>query len=55
MDTIPTGKPAEGTSSPVPYFHVLERLKTMKREGWRRFDITGFVLALDSARQTGAE
>ncbi|KAK4110931.1 hypothetical protein N656DRAFT_781241 [Canariomyces notabilis] len=39
LDTIPGGKPAEGTSSPVPYFHILERLKTTKREGWRRFGI----------------
>ncbi|KAL2267238.1 hypothetical protein VTJ83DRAFT_4515 [Remersonia thermophila] len=39
LETIPTGKPAEGTSSPVPYFHLLERLKTTKREGWRRFGI----------------
>ncbi|KAI1159125.1 HD domain-containing protein [Nemania serpens] len=31
--------PAEGTDSPIPYFHILERLKTSKREGWRRFDI----------------
>lgn len=39
LGTIPGGKPAEGSSSPVPYFHILERLKTMKREGWRRFGI----------------
>ncbi|KAL2022897.1 hypothetical protein VTK56DRAFT_4428 [Thermocarpiscus australiensis] len=39
LETIPTGKPAEGSSSPVPYFHILERLKTTKREGWRRFGI----------------
>ncbi|KAL2177636.1 HD domain-containing protein [Thermothelomyces heterothallicus CBS 202.75] len=39
LETIPTGKPAEGTSSPVGYFHILERLKTTKREGWRRFGI----------------
>ncbi|OIW28665.1 hypothetical protein CONLIGDRAFT_389707 [Coniochaeta ligniaria NRRL 30616] len=39
LDTIRTGKPAEGSSSPVPYFHMLERLKTTKREGWRRFGI----------------
>ena len=32
-------RPAEGSSSPIPYFHLLERLKTTKREGWRRFDI----------------
>ena len=28
-----------GTSSPVPFFHLLQRLKTTKREGWRRFGI----------------
>ncbi|KAK4099722.1 hypothetical protein N658DRAFT_498204 [Parathielavia hyrcaniae] len=39
LETIPTGKPAEGTSSPIGYFHILERLKTTKREGWRRFGI----------------
>ncbi|KZF25462.1 hypothetical protein L228DRAFT_280701 [Xylona heveae TC161] len=27
------------TTSPVPFFHLLERLKTTKREGWRRFNI----------------
>ncbi|KAF2259853.1 HD domain-containing protein [Lojkania enalia] len=27
---------AEETDSPVSFFHFLERLKTMKREGWRR-------------------
>jgi len=37
--TIPGRAPAENSSSPLPYFHVLERLKTMKREGWRRFGI----------------
>lgn len=39
LATIPTGAPIESSSSPVPYFHVLERLKTTKREGWRRFGI----------------
>jgi putative hydrolase of HD superfamily len=39
LDTITVGKPVEGLTSPVPYFHLLERLKTMKREGWRRFGI----------------
>lgn len=39
LATIPTGAPLEGTTSPVPYFHLLERLKTTKREGWRRFGI----------------
>lgn len=31
--------PEENSSSPVPFFHLLERLKTTKREGWRRFGI----------------
>ena len=31
--------PAENGSSPLPFFHLLERLKTTKREGWRRFGI----------------
>ncbi|KAI9722470.1 MAG: hypothetical protein M1828_004717 [Chrysothrix sp. TS-e1954] len=26
-------------NSPIAFFHLLERLKTTKREGWRRFDI----------------
>ncbi|KAK0643395.1 HD domain-containing protein [Cercophora newfieldiana] len=39
LDTIAAGKPAEGSTSPVPYFHMLERLKTTKREGWKRFGI----------------
>jgi putative hydrolase of HD superfamily len=43
LETIPTGKPAEGTSSPIGYFHLLERLKTTKREGWRRFGINQYV------------
>lgn len=30
---------AEHTDSPVPFFHLLERLKTTKRAGWRRFGI----------------
>ncbi|KAI1171192.1 HD domain-containing protein [Nemania sp. FL0916] len=37
--TISPAPPAENTASPVPYFHILERLKTNKREGWRRFGI----------------
>ncbi|QSZ32544.1 hypothetical protein DSL72_002122 [Monilinia vaccinii-corymbosi] len=32
--------PQENAESPVPFFHMLERLKTTKREGWRRFGIT---------------
>lgn len=39
VSTIPTGAPAENSTSPVSYFHLLERLKTTKREGWRRFAI----------------
>ncbi|KKK19095.1 hypothetical protein P175DRAFT_0482775 [Aspergillus ochraceoroseus IBT 24754] len=31
--------PNENSTSPIPFFHLLERLKTTKREGWRRFDI----------------
>lgn len=32
-------RPQTGSSSPIPFFHLLERLKTNKREGWRRFNI----------------
>lgn len=32
-------EPQTNSSSPVPFFHLLERLKTTKREGWRRFGI----------------
>lgn len=39
LATLPTGVPQENSTSPVPYFHLLERLKTTKREGWRRFGI----------------
>lgn len=39
LATISSDPPAEGSDSPVPYFHLLERLKTTKREGWRRFGI----------------
>jgi hypothetical protein len=37
--TIQPEAPTENSSSPVPFFHMLERLKTNKREGWRRFGI----------------
>ncbi|TVY55091.1 HD domain-containing protein [Lachnellula cervina] len=33
---LPRGPPQTNSSSPVPFFHMLERLKTTKREGWRR-------------------
>ncbi|KAI9824035.1 MAG: hypothetical protein M1832_002103 [Thelocarpon impressellum] len=39
LKTFPTPMPAEDTASPVPFFHLLSRLKTTPREGWRRFDI----------------
>jgi putative hydrolase of HD superfamily len=42
LATIQPAPPAEGTSSPVPFFHVLERLKTGKREGWRRFGVNRY-------------
>ncbi|KAB8349773.1 hypothetical protein FH972_023787 [Carpinus fangiana] len=29
-----------GSASPIPFFHMLSRLKTTKREGWRRFGIS---------------
>jgi putative hydrolase of HD superfamily len=29
----------EGTTTPVSFFHFIERLKTTKREGWRRFGL----------------
>lgn len=40
IEKLPTGAPAEGSSTPLQFFHMLERLKTTKREGWRRFGIT---------------
>ena len=38
LSTLPE-QPRVASSSPVPFFHLLERLKTTKREGWRRFGI----------------
>ena len=38
LATLPLALPSEPTS-PVPFFHLLERLKTTKREGWRRFNL----------------
>ncbi|GAD95876.1 HD family hydrolase, putative [Paecilomyces variotii No. 5] len=38
LSTLPH-PPEENSPSPVPFFHLLERLKTTKREGWRRFGI----------------
>ncbi|KAI9839194.1 MAG: hypothetical protein M1819_003187 [Sarea resinae] len=39
LSTLPS-QPETNTTSPVPFFHLLERLKTTKREGWRRFSIS---------------
>jgi putative hydrolases of HD superfamily len=38
LSTMPH-RPETSTTSPIPFFHLLERLKTTKREGWRRFGI----------------
>ncbi|OGE53692.1 hypothetical protein PENARI_c007G06588 [Penicillium arizonense] len=40
LSTLPH-PPEENSTSPVPFFHLVERLKTTKREGWRRFGING--------------
>jgi putative hydrolases of HD superfamily len=32
--------PQENSSSPIAFFHYLERLKVEKREGWKRFGIS---------------
>jgi len=37
---LPGGPPETDSTSPIPYFHMLERLKVTKREGWRRFGIS---------------
>lgn len=39
LETIHPAPPTSHSNSPVPFFHMLERLKTSKREGWRRFGI----------------
>lgn len=38
LSTLST-HPKTDSTSPVPFFHMLERLKTTKREGWRRIGI----------------
>ncbi|KAI0186607.1 hypothetical protein F4808DRAFT_447348, partial [Astrocystis sublimbata] len=43
-------KPLEGSQSPIPYFHLLERLKTTRREGWKRHGINGESIADHSYR-----
>lgn len=37
-----------GSESPLPFFHLLERLKTTPREGWRRFGISRYFPPLPS-------
>ncbi|PHH66085.1 hypothetical protein CDD81_610 [Ophiocordyceps australis] len=37
---IPGDSSLKQASSPLAFFHLLERLKTTKREGWRRFGIS---------------
>ncbi|CZT12593.1 related to HD family hydrolase [Rhynchosporium agropyri] len=44
--TLPGGPPSTDSTSPVPFFHLVERLKTTKREGWRRFGISQYALHL---------
>jgi putative hydrolase of HD superfamily len=44
LETLPR-RPEENSTSPVPFFHLIERLKTTKREGWRRFGINGESIA----------
>ncbi|ETS82331.1 hypothetical protein PFICI_04207 [Pestalotiopsis fici W106-1] len=39
LATIHPEPPVSNSTSPLPFFHMLERLKTSKREGWRRFGI----------------
>lgn len=39
IDQIPNDLPKAAGDSPIPFFHFLERLKTTKREGWRRFGV----------------
>jgi hypothetical protein len=46
VETLAGGPPKIDSESPVPFFHILERLKTTKREGWRRFGIAQYVSSL---------
>jgi putative hydrolases of HD superfamily len=39
LDALGAGEPENKPESPIPFFHILERLKTTKREGWKRFGI----------------
>ncbi|KAL6717244.1 hypothetical protein ACLMJK_005159 [Lecanora helva] len=39
LSTLPESYPRTPPKSPLPFLHLMERLKTTKREGWRRFHI----------------
>lgn len=39
LSTIPKSSYSPATTTPVEFFHLIERLKTTPREGWRRFGI----------------
>lgn len=38
LSTLPY-RPEENSTSPIPFFHLIQRLKTTKRAGWCRFGI----------------
>lgn len=40
LQQLPHAPSPEGSSSPIPFFHYVERLKIEKREGWKRFGIS---------------
>lgn len=39
LNSIPKPVTTASSSSPLAFLHIIERLKTTPREGWRRFDI----------------
>ncbi|MCJ1434560.1 hypothetical protein MMC27_003929 [Xylographa pallens] len=39
LTTLTPPPPASQPKSPIPFMHLIERLKTTPREGWRRFGI----------------
>ncbi|KAI9844832.1 MAG: hypothetical protein M1837_005250 [Sclerophora amabilis] len=40
LSSLPEPRPESKSTSPIPFFHLLHRLKSTKREGWRRFGIS---------------
>ncbi|KAH8882087.1 hypothetical protein GQ53DRAFT_847848 [Thozetella sp. PMI_491] len=40
LASLSEAKPPQNSRSPLPYFHLMERLKTTKRAGWKRFGIS---------------